>query len=70
VTVDGRRYVLVLCMLVHRNFRVIVRDEDATTNFSAMAKDITDVSMISGKSLSRIEKERATVLHCVCYVCS
>ena len=62
VIVDFRKYVLIMCMHVNRNFRVIVRDEDATTNYSSTAKSVEDVVRISGKSLDKHENDRLQVL--------
>ena len=62
VVIRQRAYTLLLCLRFGRNFRVIIRDEDSTTNFTAMAKDVTEVIQISGKSHDKAISERTQVL--------
>ena len=61
VFVEDRKFDLVLCMKVSRLFRVLMRDDESNTTYSAMAKDITAVGKVSGKSKARLQDLRAKV---------
>ena len=62
VVISQRKYTLLLCLHIGRNFRLIIRDEESTTNFTAMAKDVTEIIQISGKSHDKAISERTQVL--------
>ena len=61
VFIDDRKYLLVLCIRVSNTFRVIIRDEESTTNFCAMAKAVTEVTGFSGKSKAKLQAVIAQV---------
>ena len=61
VVVDKKKFHLLLCIRLGRVFRVVIRDEVAKTNFCSLARDVSVVETVPGKSKARLQKERAAV---------